>query len=137
MQTRVRAIITKNHAVLLIRRVKADRTYWVFPGGGVEDHDESLQAALIRECKEELGVAVRVGRLFAERSLTPPGGVEQKELFFECEVTSGTIGTGTGPEFSRDSSVSGTYHIEWVPSASVSFKNIFPEEVRDKLASAL
>ncbi|MFN2518419.1 MAG: (deoxy)nucleoside triphosphate pyrophosphohydrolase [Jatrophihabitantaceae bacterium] len=43
---------------------------WEFPGGKVEG-DESEPAALMRECREELGVEVMVGRLLATASLAP------------------------------------------------------------------
>lgn len=38
---------------------------WEFVGGKVES-GETLQEALIRECKEELGITVRVGEVFME-----------------------------------------------------------------------
>ncbi|MGI8532289.1 MAG: (deoxy)nucleoside triphosphate pyrophosphohydrolase [Geodermatophilaceae bacterium] len=44
---------------------------WEFPGGKVED-GESEQAALVRECREELGVVVRPGQLIA--AVPIPGG---------------------------------------------------------------
>lgn len=134
MQTRVRAVIIDNHEILLIRRVKEGRIYWVFPGGGVEEHDNSPQSALVRECKEELGVDVDVGELFAEQPFNVPGK-EQVEMFFQCKIVGGTLGTGTGPEFSRDPSTSGAYQVEWVPTDSLASKSVFPEEVRDKVVT--
>ena len=88
---------------------------------------------MVRECKEELGVDVGVGELFAEQPLNMPGK-EQVEMFFQCKIVGGTLGTGTGPEFSRDTNVSGAYQLEWVPIDSLASKNVFPEEVRDKVA---
>ena len=60
MKRRVRAIIIRGNKLLLIKRIKKTGTYWVFPGGGVEA-GETLERALQRECKEELGVLVTVG----------------------------------------------------------------------------
>jgi 8-oxo-dGTP diphosphatase len=45
---------------------------WEFPGGKVED-GESDEAALIREFNEELGVAVRVGRLLGSAAFEHGG----------------------------------------------------------------
>ena len=42
---------------------KARGLLWEFVGGKVES-GESMEDALVRECKEELGVTVSVGRLF-------------------------------------------------------------------------
>jgi 8-oxo-dGTP diphosphatase len=54
------AIILRGERMLVIRRsrsVVAPRTY-CFPGGGIED-GESEEAALVREVREEIGVAIR------------------------------------------------------------------------------
>jgi 8-oxo-dGTP diphosphatase len=42
---------------------------WEFPGGKVED-GESEADALVRECREELGVEVAVGRLIGTESIS-------------------------------------------------------------------
>lgn len=51
------AFIIKNGKILLIKRVKPNRSYWVFPGGGKEK-GESLEDCLKREMSEELGLRV-------------------------------------------------------------------------------
>ncbi|KKQ06226.1 MAG: MutT/Nudix, partial [Candidatus Moranbacteria bacterium GW2011_GWE2_36_40] len=59
MRIVVRAIIKNNDSLLVIKRIKNGETYFVFPGGGVDD-GESHPIALRRECKEELGLDVSV-----------------------------------------------------------------------------
>lgn len=135
MKKRVRAVIVQEKSILLIRRIKADKEYWVFPGGGVEDSDVSPETALERECKEELGVDVIVGELLTEEILRSPT-VDQSESFFICKILSGVVGTGDGPEFSRDPKLSGTYRPEWVPLVALQSMNVMPVEARDKVISA-
>lgn len=60
----VAALIFRGDAVLVQQRPPGKRhaLLWEFPGGKVEP-GESEQAALARECREELGVEIAVGQL--------------------------------------------------------------------------
>ncbi|MDQ2800870.1 MAG: NUDIX domain-containing protein, partial [Armatimonadota bacterium] len=59
---RAAAIIIQNECVALIERHRAGLRYFIFPGGGV-DAGETLEEAVVREVREELGLIVRVGPL--------------------------------------------------------------------------
>lgn len=63
----VAALIWQNNRFLVCQRPahKARGLLWEFVGGKVEK-GESREEALIRECKEELDVAVSVGDIFME-----------------------------------------------------------------------
>ena len=98
---RCRAIIFNADKILLIKRIKHNEVYWVFPGGKVEDQ-ESLETAVERECLEELGLRVKAQKLFTKLLSTKPQTVNQEEFFFICEVISGELGSGTGPEYQPD-----------------------------------
>jgi len=54
---RVRAVlVTEFGNALLIKRIRPGmRPYWVLPGGHLDPGDSSLEAALRREIREELG----------------------------------------------------------------------------------
>jgi 8-oxo-dGTP diphosphatase len=57
------AIFSLNGGILLVQRaIEPSYGKWVFPGGYV-DRGESLEAAAIREVKEEAGLDVRLTRL--------------------------------------------------------------------------
>jgi len=59
MRNIVNAILIRDGSVLLVRRSPHRLAYpglWSFPGGHVEKH-ESLTGALIREVREEIGLA--------------------------------------------------------------------------------
>lgn len=61
----VAALVAREGEVLITRR-RADQLHplaWEFPGGKIEP-GESPEAALARELREELGVRVRVGRIW-------------------------------------------------------------------------
>jgi len=54
----VNALLVRGSKVLLARRSPGRKAYpglWSFPGGHVE-HDETLEQALVREAREEIGI---------------------------------------------------------------------------------
>jgi 8-oxo-dGTP diphosphatase len=83
----VGAAIVRDGRVLAARRSAPPAVAggWEFPGGKVEP-GESAQAALIRECREELGVTVRVGELLGTATIQPG---------FELHVYAATLAAGT------------------------------------------
>lgn len=129
MHKRVRAIICEEDRYLFIHRRNAAREYWVFPGGGVEEYDADLTAALRRECREELGVEVEVGEFFT-KTYFELDGVPQEQYIFHCRIAGGVLGTGQGPEFQPDSGYEGSYELEWVHKSEMREKPILPEEVK-------
>ncbi len=62
----VKGVLVRDSRVLLLRR-RADSDIWPglwdLPGGAVDKEDRTLEAALIREFREETGLDVRVGPL--------------------------------------------------------------------------
>lgn len=131
MRERVGAIIFEEDSIILIKRVIEERTYWVFPGGQI-DEGESREKALVRECKEELGIDVKIIKPFVELRHKPYGN-EQQEYFYLCEKIGGKLGTGDGPEFSGDEKYyyRGTYEVQLVPKSEIKDLNLLPEEVKN------
>ncbi len=128
----VRAVIVRESEVLLIHRVRGEEEYWVFPGGGVEEGDRTHEEALMRECKEELGVEVRVGTLFTSLKISVASQSRQ-EFFFACEIVGGELGTGTGPEYQTASTSRGVYSLEWVELNRLGLMDVRPEGVKMQL----
>ncbi len=63
----VAALIRQGEKFMIFQRpeTKTRAFQWEFVGGKVEP-GETLEEALIRECREEIGVTVRVGEVFTE-----------------------------------------------------------------------
>jgi 8-oxo-dGTP diphosphatase len=129
MKERVRAIIINNDKIILIKRVKSEGVYFVFPGGGVEDGENKTEA-LLREVREELGLDVVIRELVSSLRLDKDK-FEQIEYFYLCDVISGTLGTGDGPEFQNNSSYEGSHEVLEISIANLKELNLFPLEIRD------
>jgi 8-oxo-dGTP pyrophosphatase MutT (NUDIX family) len=83
--------------ILLGRRLKKDKAEgkWVLPGGGLEP-EESLADALIRECREEVGLVVEPGRLItATRSAHTPGKPSNVALIYWARAKGAQAPVGT------------------------------------------
>ena len=129
---RVRAIIINANKILLINRIKKNHSYWVIPGGGVE-MGEDHQEAINRECFEELGVQVCIGKLFIQRTADMLEIKGQQEFFYFCEIISGVVGTGQGPEFQMGSGNVGEFKVEWVDIEDIGNLDLRPNEIRDEI----
>jgi ADP-ribose pyrophosphatase YjhB (NUDIX family) len=92
-------LIDDDGNLVLIRRTRPGQVpYWTTAGGGVEESDASVEAALHRELAEELGAKATAASqvlLFSgrhERGLTV-------QHFFVARLVSMDTATRTGPEF--------------------------------------
>jgi len=126
----VRAIIIEDDKTLLIKRTKEGRVYWVFAGGEVEA-GETDEEAMKREAKEELGLEVKVGRLFHRMKSNKPEYKKCDEYYFLCDIVSGQAGTGQGPEYQPDSGYVGTYEPQWVKIKDMEKMEVLPPEVKN------
>jgi 8-oxo-dGTP diphosphatase len=124
---RAAVVIVENGRVALIERVRDRRTYFVFPGGGVEA-GESPQQAAVREAHEELGVRVELG------DLTYRNGREQR--YYLARIAGGTFGTGRGNEMmTSGTTAKGTYRPVWVDLTSLTELDVRPRALSEALAS--
>ena len=92
------AIVREDHHILLIqhREHASGRTYWVVPGGGLED-GESEEECVCREAREETNLVVDVVRLLIDEPAIG-GTVYERWKTYLCRVVSGEASPGHEPE---------------------------------------
>jgi 8-oxo-dGTP pyrophosphatase MutT (NUDIX family) len=83
-----RVLIVQDNKILLVR--ESDDDWWALPGGGV-DHGESIEATLIREVEEELGVPADTVssdfQIVYYNIGNVVNGVPRMNLFFKASVS--------------------------------------------------
>ena len=141
LRNRASAVILKDDKILLIKRVKPEREYFIFPGGGV-DMGESFEDAVKREVKEELCLDVKKCiSLFSIENLGVPPFItahtgNRNEHYFLIEKYVGIPKIG-GPEKER-ATKENQYHIAWLSIEELKKSpNIFPQEGVEKLIELL
>ena len=119
---RVSAVIRTEKGFVLFHRLKNRKEYYCLPGGHAEKNEDEKKA-MIRECFEELGVNVKIGKkiLAIWRNFN-----NEKEVFYECFILSGVLGNGKGDEFKDKRN--GIYKIEIVKNLNKI--NLLPEEIK-------
>jgi 8-oxo-dGTP diphosphatase len=85
------AVVIESGRVLLTRRAEGQHLagLWEFPGGKLE-HGESPEQALVRECREECGIEIKVAEILDVTFHRYP----EKDvllLFYRCSLVSGEV----------------------------------------------
>ncbi|MPZ67471.1 MAG: NUDIX domain-containing protein [Pseudonocardiaceae bacterium] len=96
-------LIDDRDRLVLIKRTRPGQApYWTAPGGGVEDTDSSIEAALHRELAEELGAkAAGASQVFLFSSPSDAGVAVQH--FLAARLIELNESARNGPEFSDPS----------------------------------
>lgn len=132
-RVRVAALIVENDHVLLVQHVHPDTgdEWWIPPGGGVEDVDDSLFDCVRREVFEESGLAVALGRIIYIREFVDTeNDTYHLELFMSSTDYSGELtikniqGTGIDEHFIKDA--------RWIHKDEVQNLVVYPEILKDE-----
>ncbi len=126
-------IVTGDRRLLLTRR--AERDYWVPPGGHLEP-GEDLPACVVREALEEAGVAVRVDRLmYLWEVRAPSGGRRVVEAFFLARPL-GDLGD-LRPWIGDAGPAGGRRELRLFAREDLAPLRVYPEVLRDAFWEAL
>lgn len=126
MIQRAAIILIDNDQVALIQRVRGGKTYYVFPGGGIED-GETPEKAAQREAIEELGLEVETGSCVYEEIF------ERRAFYFQAKQIGGIFGTGTGEEYTTLKPERGSHKAVWMPLEMLPTIRLYPEELAIKI----
>ncbi|WP_298827860.1 NUDIX domain-containing protein [uncultured Planococcus sp.] len=126
MRDRSAVILIKHNKLGLIKRVKNGNTYYVFPGGGIED-SETPEITAKREAMEETGLEVEIQECFVKIDF------HGTQYFFLATIVDGEFGSGNGEEFNDDSRNRGTYLPVWVDISKLNAFDVKPKEVARKI----
>lgn len=121
-------IVKEGSKVGLIKRIRNESVYYVFPGGGIEN-EETPEEAAKREAYEELGVVVKINNCISEIEFNGT------QYFFLAEIISGIFGSGQGEEYTDEKRGRGVYRPIWIDIEKLSLINIIPKEVALKIQS--
>ncbi|MCH4825195.1 NUDIX hydrolase [Planococcus halocryophilus] len=127
---RASVLLIKNNKIGLIKRVKEEAVYYVFPGGGIEE-GETPEIAAKREALEEVGVEVKIHECLAKVKFN---GIQ---YFFLAEIIQGTFGAGKGEEYTDEQRNRGTYLPIWIEIENLNSINVKPKELVIKIQSLL
>lgn len=124
--------------ILAVKYADEGGEYYALPGGG-QLQGETLPQALLRECQEELGVAVRnCGLRFIREYIGALGesswrdaDVHQVEFIYECELE-GEVRLGGGTHHDHTQ-----VDIAWLPIEALATVTFYPRRLIEYLHKAL
>ena len=129
-----KAIILRDHTILVIEKTDEDGPWYLLPGGG-QLPGETLHSALIRECGEEIGTTISIGALRFIREYigknhefaATDADTHQIEFMFL-----GTVNQSYSP-MSGPSPDKGQLRVLWLPLEDLMQYRLYPLSLRPLL----
>jgi 8-oxo-dGTP pyrophosphatase MutT (NUDIX family) len=114
-----------------MHRRRNGEEYYVLPGGGVEIN-ESIEAAAVREAKEETCLDIKLGKKLLEVR-----GSDSSNIVFLVESFKGEPRlSSSAPEVERQAE-NNAYRLVWIDFNLLNNLDVVPTSVADKLKSYL
>ncbi len=100
--------------------------WWLPPGGGLEDEDESIFACARREALEEAGVTVEVSRIaYVQEFINGADQIRHVAFYMPVDRVEGTIGLHCLPADATDAPY--IFEVRWVAREELSGLTVYPE----------
>lgn len=134
VRTTAKAIILHENKLLVMKKEKNNKVFFVLPGGG-QNLNENLHETLKRECLEEVGAEVNIKNLVLVREfifnnhdfvLGHPD-FHQMEMMFECDILNFD---SLHPTTEEDDFQIG---FEWISVNEINNYDLYPLEMRYKI----
>lgn len=133
MRHRIRCavILVQGLKILLVKHLDAvhGEVFWVPPGGGLEDQDESIFGCAAREVFEETGLQVTPGRLvYLREFMDGASNTRNLELFFLGLSYSGelTLANAAGRRLDEDTILEAA----WLSRDELQGLTVYPKELK-------
>lgn len=132
----VRVIIPDEEGnILMVKQRHEGNDIWMVPGGGIEEGENSAEAA-VREVFEETGLDIRIVRLLWHVEEVSAARGQRFVNFFLAEITGGELSLGKDPEF--DSSNQVLREVKFMSKGEIlNLERIYPEYLKTELWEAL
>ncbi|MDY2680189.1 MAG: NUDIX hydrolase [Lentihominibacter sp.] len=122
-------ILDKENRILMVKQHHDEKDIWMVPGGGIEEGESSMAAA-VREMKEETGLDVEIDRLIWHTEEVSARG-QRFVNFFMGRIKGGELTLGADPEFDNEHQV--LREVRFMSRKEIEqVEHLYPEYLRDE-----
>ncbi len=128
----VRVVIANEEGkILMVRQHHEERDIWMVPGGGIEEGENSIEAA-VREAKEETGLDIEVtGVAWHIEEVSEERG-QRFVNYMLGQIKGGELALGSDPEFDDQHQV--LREVKFMSREEISrLENVYPNFFNDEI----